>query len=49
MIPMSQFYAAQAHYYDLRREAEDLRLAGGNKDRPHIKWLTAWRMLLKML
>lgn len=33
MILMTQFYAAQAHYYDLRREAAEMRLAEGNKRR----------------
>ncbi len=49
MIPMSQVYTAQIHYYDLRREAKEPRLAGGNRDRPGIKWLTVWLMLLKLL
>lgn len=46
---MTQFYSAQEHYYDLRREAAKNRLIGGNKHHRQTGWLADWLMLLKTL
>lgn len=49
MIPMTQLYAAQEHYYDLRREA-DRRRKVPQKNRQHqYKPLTLWSKLRRDL